>query len=85
MMHQDAKAELDRFHKDGLWFSEHYDELIEQYPDQWVAIFNKKVVGASPDPDQLFADLKTKGVPINHAFFKFMSTEEVNWAFPSLA
>ena len=46
-MQENAQTELERFHKDGLWFSDHYEQLLEQYPDQWVAIYNKTVVGSS--------------------------------------
>ena len=76
-----TQTELDRFHDDGQWFSDHYDALVKQYPDHWVAIYNRKVVGASRDSDALFATLKKKGVPINHAFFKYLTSEEELWTY----
>jgi hypothetical protein len=76
-----TQTELGRFHSDGQWFSDHYEELAKKYPDQWVAVYNQEVVGASPDSDALFAALKKKGVPINHAFFKYLSSEEELWIF----
>ena len=84
-MQQDAHTELERFHNDGLWFSDHYNELLEEYPDHWVAIYHKEVVGTSPNPDELLADLNNRAIPINDVFFKFMSSVEVDWAFPSVS
>ncbi|MFQ6059450.1 MAG: DUF5678 domain-containing protein, partial [Anaerolineae bacterium] len=31
--------------EDERWLFEHAAELTERYPDQWVAIYNKAVVG----------------------------------------
>ena len=33
--------------EDSKWAYEHMNEISEQYPNQWVVIFNKKVIGAS--------------------------------------
>ncbi len=38
-----------RFWDDEAWVSEHWDELCKQYPDQWVIVYNKAVVGADRD------------------------------------
>lgn len=36
----------ERFWEDHLWANKNFAEIVRQYPDQWVAIFNKKVVAA---------------------------------------
>ena len=33
-----------RFWEDERWLFEHVAELARQYPEQWVAIYNKKIV-----------------------------------------
>jgi hypothetical protein len=37
------------FWEDSKWFFEHGDEVIHQYPGQWVAIYNKEVVAIYKD------------------------------------
>ncbi|MGA9348588.1 MAG: DUF5678 domain-containing protein [Anaerolineae bacterium] len=34
-----------RFWEDERWLFEHVTELARQYPEQWVAIYRKRVVG----------------------------------------
>ena len=33
-----------RYWDDMKWAREHYSELLAQYPNQWVAIYNQRVV-----------------------------------------
>ena len=30
--------------EDSIWLNDHYDELKQKYPDQWVACLNQQVV-----------------------------------------
>ena len=32
--------------EDSKWASEHFTEIVRKYPDQWVAIVDRKVVAA---------------------------------------
>ena len=34
----------DEYWEDSKWASEHYGEIVKEYPNQWVAIVDKKVV-----------------------------------------
>ena len=77
--------ELELYHADALWFGEHYKELRSLYPDQWVAVYRKKVVGADEDAEFLISDLNSRNVPIENTYFKFISTKEVNWVFTPIA
>ncbi len=38
-----------RYFEDSRWGREHIDELVQRYPDKWVAILEKEVVIASKD------------------------------------
>jgi hypothetical protein len=75
----EVQAELQRFGRDTAYYEAHQKDLLEQYPEQWVAIYNEQVVGASPDADQLFAELKEKGISIGGAFFQYMTDKEEIW------
>jgi hypothetical protein len=36
-----------RFWEDERWLFEHIAELTEQYPDQWVVVYKKQVIGVA--------------------------------------
>ena len=40
------KTEAEGFWEDMQWGEDNYSELVKKYPDQWVAIVNKKVVAS---------------------------------------
>ena len=80
-----TNTNLERFHADALWFGAHYKELRSMYPDQWVCVHNKEVAGAHEDAELLIEQMQSKGVPVGHAYFKFISTKKVNWVFTPIA
>lgn len=43
---EELKAIPKRFWEDRKWGFDHYQELVDKYPDQWVAIVDKEVVSA---------------------------------------
>ena len=63
--------EMERFHNDGLWISEHYAKLRAQYPDQWVGVYDKKVVGASSGTE-VVSELKAQGFNVGEVYFKYI-------------
>lgn len=40
-------TEQDRL--DSLWMTEHAQELVEKYPDRWVAVYKGRVVAVGDD------------------------------------
>ncbi len=40
------RLESKRYFEDMMWAEEHMAELAEKYPNMWVAIYEKRVVGA---------------------------------------
>ena len=78
-------TDLERYHADALWFGAHYKELRPLYPDQWVAVYNKEVVGANEDAELLMSDLDSGDVPIENTYFKFISTKNMDWVFTPIA
>lgn len=57
-----------RFFEDLDWAEEHHGELLEQYRDRWIAIYNKQVVasGSSIRDVEHHAKAKTgqKHIPV---------------------
>ncbi len=59
-----------------LYFDEHRHELVQRYPDRWVAIYDKQVVGAAKALPRLISQLERKGIPRGRAFVDFTTERE---------
>jgi len=44
------------------WIAENLDELIERYPDTWIAVSQGEVVASSRDPADLKAQIDASGI-----------------------
>ena len=61
---QDSVSQrLQRFQRDIDYYEGHREELLDRYPEQWVAIFNEQVVDTAPTIEQVLIGLRAKGVP----------------------
>jgi len=49
-----------RWFEDEKWFMQHSSELAQQYPDQWVAVFNKQVIAAGKNASEVLRLAKEK-------------------------
>jgi hypothetical protein len=49
------------FEDDHIWVEERYQELLAQYPEQWIAVENKRVIANDPDLDSLIAKIPDPG------------------------
>ena len=72
----ELRAELERFKRDTQYYEAHREELLNQYPEQWVAILDQEVVGASPDPYQLIANLKKGGISTERVVLRHLTRQE---------
>lgn len=52
--------ELKRFLEDLEWKRKHHSELLEKYPDMWVAIVDKKIVSAGKDLGEVEREAEEK-------------------------
>jgi hypothetical protein len=71
-----VQVELQRFKKDTAYYEAHQDELLEKYPEQWVAIYNQKVVGASSDYEELLDYLQAKGYSVGHVLVQHLTRHD---------
>jgi hypothetical protein len=78
----DLKADMKRFHEDGQFFDTHYDELLKKYPELWIAVFYKEVVGTDTDFDRLLDDLKSRGFPLNRMVIDRVTAQKIKWFLP---
>ena len=65
-----------RYFEDSRWGREHIDELVQKYPDMWVAILEQEVVVASTDLAEVdrVARQKTDDVGKGQCVYKFIET-----------
>jgi hypothetical protein len=73
---KDYQAELQHFHRDVEYYQAHWEQLLDQYPEQWVAIFDEQVVGADPDAYRLLANLRERGIPTEKALVKYVTAKD---------
>jgi len=71
-----AQQDLERFTEDMLYFDQHRQELLQQYPERWVAIYNQHVVGAAKDLKRLIQQLERKGIPPSQVFREYLTEQE---------
>lgn len=67
---------LENFQRDIEYAEAHREELLEQYPEQWVAILDQQVVGAKPDVYQLVDELKEWGIPTERVVLRHLTRQE---------
>ena len=71
-----VQQELDRSRADALYLEEHREELLEQYPERWVAIHNRRVVGAAKDPRRLVKQLERKGILPGDTYWQYLTDKD---------
>ena len=60
----DLKVEMRHFNEDIQFVNDNAREIRRLHPDQWVAVYDKQVVGADEDFRLLMKDLKALGYPL---------------------
>ena len=73
---KDQQGEFKQYQKDVRYAETHHEELLNQHPEQWVAILNEKVVGAGSDVYQLIDELREKGIPTERVVLRHLTREE---------
>ena len=76
MTQERPEESLARFQQDVDYYEFHYEELLQQYPEQWVVILNQTVVGSDTDLDRLLSRLNSEGIPIEKALIEHVTAEE---------
>lgn len=55
----------------------HREELVQQYPNQWIAVHKQEVVGADKDLLRLVRTLRATGAPLRCIALEMLSREEI--------
>jgi len=78
-----VQKELERFRLDADYFDQHRQELLQQHPDRWVAIYNQQLVGAAKDIKRLIRQLERKGIPPAQVYREYLTEKEDLLILPS--
>ena len=77
------QADLRRFRHDVDYYAEHRDELLARYPEMWVAIFDRHLVGVAADLRALVAARKERRIPAGQALVKHLTRENAFLVLPA--
>jgi hypothetical protein len=75
-MSTSVQREIEQFTADVKYFDAHRKELSAQYPDQWVAVYRGRVVGAARKRELLYAQLEKAGISRGSAFIEFTTESD---------
>jgi hypothetical protein len=64
--------ELEQFDRDTEWLRSHYDELLEQFNQEYVAIRNQQVIESAKDLDELKQELREKNIEPKDILVEFI-------------
>ena len=69
-----------RFVGDIRYFNDHEAELLEEHPDCWVALFDRKVAAFNPNLDNVMLELTQLGItPVEGPVIRYLSTKPTLW------
>ena len=74
----DIKVEMQHFDEDIQFANANAREIRRLHPDQWVAVYDKQVVGADEDLYRLLDDLKALGYPLRRLLVRRIETNPMN-------
>ena len=74
----DVQRDIERYQADAGYLEAHRGELVEQYPEQWVAVYNQVVVGIAKDMERLVVELERKGIRPGRAYCQYLTDKEDN-------
>jgi hypothetical protein len=72
------EAALARCRSDALWLDAHRDELLREYPERWVAVFDGRVVATAAELRDLIDQLDAGDGLRERAVIEFVSDEDID-------
>ena len=71
-----VQTALQRFKRNTAYYEAHHAELLERYPEQWVAIDHQQVVGVAPDYEPLLDELQAKGFAVGEVLVEHLTRHD---------
>lgn len=63
------------FSKSTRLVADHYSELMERYPDEWIAVYNGRVRAHGKSFQAVLDEVDAKGLPRAQTLLRFMNTK----------
>lgn len=63
------------------WLEAHEKELVEQYPDRWVAVDQNGLIATASTQIELIENIKEKGINVKTTAMRLMETEPTEMIF----
>jgi hypothetical protein len=73
---RDVEREMEEFRENAKRLSSHHERLIEEYPKQWVAIFENEVRARASTLRGLVKEIETLGLPRRRVVVRYIDKEE---------
>ena len=70
------QKELERFRDDATYVDEHREELLQRYPESWIAVFERQVVADDLDPKRLLRKVQKQGLLPGRVYRTHLSGKE---------
>jgi len=55
----------------------HRKELLQRYPDQWIAVYKRDIVEVDKELRRLVRKLRTSGAPLKYIALEHLKSEEI--------
>ena len=68
-------SDLDQFAQDAAFLESIRPELLNKYPDCWVAVYKKRVVASGPVLRDVVKQLSERGFPRTRVVVDYLTTE----------
>ena len=63
------------------WLEVHEKELVEQYPDRWVAVDQNGLIATASTQIELIENIKKEGINVKTTAMRLMETEPLEMIF----
>ena len=72
---EEAREALEAAEREQAFWRDHYGELLQQYPDQFVAVRDGVVVATNPDLQRLLERLAHQKMEPTAVWVRFLATD----------
>lgn len=55
----------------------HREELLQRYPDQWIAVYKQEIVGVDKELRSLVRKLRISGTPLRYIALEMFRSKEI--------